>query len=251
MTEQTKSEKKQVSHKKKSNFFRNSVFIITVLFIAGIFLVKQIRPDLIEKIYPQAGSSGDTNVSQEFTPDSDLVKEALQEVYSFGPEPPLLSFSPEEEESEEEEMVSEIIDPYEKIITFEKSNSSLLNTRLKSNLNEYRLYLANINKLITKFEADKRYDLELQKLKKQKMPSYIEETVSLLEFYNKQLASNMATDNEVKPFDSKILAKFVKIKKLSGCTGEQKNSKEEIRESLDVLIDYIFSSDLQESFINR
>ena len=102
MTEQTKSEKKQVSHKKKSNFFRNSVFIITVLFIAGIFLVKQIRPDLIEKIYPQAGSSGDTNVSQEFTPDSDLVKEALQEVYSFGPEPPLLSFSPEEEESEEE-----------------------------------------------------------------------------------------------------------------------------------------------------
>lgn len=247
MTEQTKSGEKQVLQKKESKIFRNFIFAIIVLFIAGFFLVKQMRPDLIQKIYPQTSLSGDTSASQKFTPDTKLIEDALQKTYSFGPEPPLLSFAPKEKEEE----ISETIDPYEKIITFEKPDASLLNPELKSNLNEYRLYLANMNKLITKFEVDKRYDLELIKLKKQKVPLYIKEIISLLELYNKQLINNITINNEAEPLDSKILAKFVKIKKLPGHTEEQKNDKEKMRENLSILADYIFSSEVQENFINK
>jgi hypothetical protein len=82
-------------------------------------------------------------------------------------------------------------------------------------------------------------------------PERIKNTLFLLEDYNKML-SNMecvANDKFVKIFSSKPWNKFIKITKICKASEERRQLKDEINKDLAVFINYIYSLELQESFI--
>jgi len=235
--------------KKKRNCLRNLIFATLLVIFGAVLLGKERLGFIKDMLFTQEKNT-------EIVADNELVQEALEENYSAGAEPTLLSFAPEElsesSDDDNEENLEEV-NPYVTIIEEEADPSeSTKIIMLNHNLNEYRLYITNANKLIDKFKADKSYELELQVLKKRLMPGRVEAVVSLLEAYNQQLVKNQTiTNNVVKPFDSKVLAQFVTIKKIPSGQEDQKNLKDEISKSLNVLKDYIFSSELQDSFLSK
>jgi hypothetical protein len=234
--------------KKKRNCLRNLIFATLLVIFGAVLLGKERLGFIKDMLFTQEKNT-------EIVADNELVQEALEENYSAGAEPPLLSFAPEDSESNDDDNEEDLeeVNPYVTIIEEEADPSeSTKIIMLNHNLNEYRLYITNANKLIDKFKADKSYELELQVLKKRLMPGRVEAVVSLLEAYNQQLVKNQTITNDVvKPFDSKVLAQFVTIKKIPSGQEDQKNLKDEISKSLNVLKDYIFSSELQDSFLSK
>ena len=79
----------------------------------------------------------------------------------------------------------------------------------------------------------------------------IKNTLLLLDDYNKMLSNPECecTDKFVEIFSSKLMSKFIKVTKISKTKEEQKQLKDGINENLPVLINYIYSSELQGSFI--
>jgi hypothetical protein len=79
----------------------------------------------------------------------------------------------------------------------------------------------------------------------------VKNTLLLLDDYNKILSNPecVETDKFVKIFSSKLLSKFIKVTKISKASEDQKQLKEGISENLPMLINYIYSSELQGSFI--
>lgn len=252
MTKKTKSDENKTQAKNGSNFLRNFIFII-LLFFAGFMFIKLVKPELLDVFVTSRGISESNELVEESAlEDSLTIAEVMQEEYSVGPEPPLLSFAPDEEELVEEEL--ELYDPYEEQEDnrneLEKSRF-LGKTLLIKDLNSYRLFLENVSKLLTKFEADQDYTIELEKLEKVKLPANIEKIITQLKLYNKQTANDSSIISEIEPFDSKLLAKFIKIKKLPSSIKEQKQLRNKIREQLPLFTKYIYSSELQEIFMNK
>ncbi len=120
-----------------------------------------------------------------------------------------------------------------------------------SELNNYRLFLANAERLITKFRQDQIFYNELRFFNSIAHPNMIKNTLLLLDDYNKMLSNPECecTDKFVEVFSSKLMSKFIKVTKISKTREEQKQLKEGINENLPVLINYIYSAELQESFI--
>jgi hypothetical protein len=249
MNKTNNSDKNIAPVKKQRNFLKNLVCVTLLVIFAAVLLGKERLASVKNMFFAQEKSAA-------IVADNELIQEALEESYSVGAEPPLLSFAPEEASETSDDYTEEDleeINPYVTIIEEEADPSeSTKLIMLNHNLNEYRLYIANANKLIDKFKADKSYELELQILKKRLMPGRVEAVVLLLEAYNQQLVKNQTiTNNVVKPFDSKVLAQFLTIKKIPSEQQGQKSSKDEISKSLNILRDYIFSSELQGSFLSK
>lgn len=249
MTKKNNPEQNNSPIKKQQNFRRNLICITLLVIFGAVLLGKERLGFIKDMIFTQEKSS-------EVIADNKFIQEALEENYSVGAEPPLVSFAPEEfsktSDTDAEEELEEI-DPYVIIIEEEGEPSDSTNSvMLKHNLNEYRLYIANANKLIDKFKADKSYELEMQILKKRQLPERVEAVVLLLEAYNQQLMNKQTiTDEVIKPFDSKILAQFVTIKKIPSVQQDQKTQKEVISKNINILKGYIFSSELQDSFLSK
>ena len=80
-------------------------------------------------------------------------------------------------------------------------------------------------------------EIELEILKRRQLPARVESVISLLELYNQELIENkINTDNIIKPFNSKILAQFVTIKKIPVGQKEQND----LKTNLDILTNYIY-----------
>ncbi|PCJ29791.1 MAG: hypothetical protein COA94_00075 [Rickettsiales bacterium] len=280
---------------RKINYFKKFLLAATIL-LSWVFVLKQLYPDFLEHFLEDEKA---VIITEQPQPESELVKDALNSSYDPGAEPPLESFAPNnliedineiilpEEEADEE-------NPYEQLVETQcrlhvKLATTKLRDRLLNNLDDYRLYLANMNQLVIKFKSDKRYEFELKKLSARPLPSYIRDIVSMLELYDRQLAANIAKakanldgkagrdgraalndsgsvgaepdlgkDTDLgemlgleKKIDLGILSKFIKIEKISALSEEQKNLKREIEGQLRVLVQYIYSSELQDKFINR
>jgi len=254
MTARTKLEKKEESQKKKSGFVFKFV-LIAILFVAGIVFLVQQKPELFK----------DTKLievddkKERAEPDNSLVTDALNDEYSVGAEPPLPSFAPKLEESEEVEdenneppLMPIPKDPYDKIVEKEGATEVAIREKVAKELDEYRLYLANANRLIANFKADQPYGAELTKLKAHKLPAHSKKIIVLLEEYNTYLANTESLENqEVEPFDSALLSKFVKIKKVPLKNKKQEDLKQDIEMQLKMFVDYLYSDDLQNSFVNR
>ena len=251
MTEKIKSKEKKNSPQSNRNFSRNFALTLGFILVAIIFLVKY-NPQLLDGFFKQKSLPVDKD------------KSASEESYSVGPEPPLLSFSPEgsevvlddEDRETEEDVELEEQHPYEIEVErdeFVKQNadSSEKQAKLVSVLNNYRLFLANADELLAKFRQDKVFYNELKIFNSSSHPERIKNTLFLLEDYNKML-SNMecvANDKFVKIFSSKPWNKFIKITKICKASEERKQLKDEINKDLAVFINYIYSLELQESFI--
>jgi hypothetical protein len=258
MTEKIKSKEKKSYPPSNRNFARNFALILGFILIAIVFLLKY-NPQLLDGFFKQKSLPVTQPVEQ-----IDKDKSASEESYSVGPEPPLLSFAPEgsevilddEDSATEEDVESQEQHPYEIEVERDEfaeqnADSSEKQAKLVSVLNNYRLFLANADELIAKFRQDKVFYNELIVFNSSTHPERIKNILFLLEDYNKML-SNMecvATDKFVKFFSSKPWNKFIKITKICKGSEDRKQLKDEINKNLDVFINYIYSLELQESFI--
>ncbi len=234
--------------------------LILGLVIAVIVVLVKYNPQLFDSFFKEKSSPAEQILVQ----DSSLDKAAPEESYFPGPEVPLLSFSPDENELDRENgdltvaenKEPEARHPYE--IEVEKDelaekniDSSEKQLRLISGLNNYRLFLANAERLMTKFRQDQLFYNELRFFNSITHPNMIKNTLLLLDDYNKMLSNPECecTDKFVEIFSSKLMSKFIKVTKISKTKEEQKQLKDGINENLPVLINYIYSSELQGSFI--
>ncbi len=263
MTVKTKSEEKEFLKKKKGGFLSKFI-LITILFVLGVALLARQKPELFEEAKQIALGNKDAASEGRAEPDNSLVTDALNEGYSVGAEPPLTSFAPEEQDVEEQE-IKEFAeenpepkltpmpkDPYIKIIEKEGATESVIRENVAKELDEYRLYLANANKLISNFRDSNPYDAELKKLKSHKFPAHIKKIVALLDEYKPYLLEeNPIEPIEIKPFDSALLSKFIKIKKIPLQNEQQRALKQDIEMRLKIFTEYLYSDDLQNSFVNR
>ncbi len=259
MTGKIKSEENKNAKKANSNFLRNFVLILGLIVAIIVVLIKY-KPQLFDSFFKEKSSPAEQILLQ----DNNLNKTAPEESYSPGPDIPLPSFSPDESELDkydrdlevEEGMEPEAKHPYE--IEIEKDelakkniDSSEKQIQLIGELNNYRLFLANAQRLITKFREDQIFYNELRFFNSITHPNMVKNTLLLLDDYNKILSNPecVETDKFVKIFSSKLLSKFVKVTKISKASEDQKQLKDGISENLPVLINYIYSSELQGSFI--
>ena len=266
-----KSEEKQKEEKGNGKFLK-SFLLITLLFIFGVYLVMQSRPDLIENVYPN--KTANTNSSEA---DKKLVQEAIDDSYSVGPEPPMQLFDNAEEnkpvdnviqqdlsqeleslddnnkqsDSEDTEMdKEEEVNPYHEIV--DKEAKAFNSSALKSKFNDYRMFISNANRLIEKYKLGESFLPELKIFKEHIHPSYINETIKLLESYNALLENDSLDNAEENKSDSvqvKLLEKFVKIKKIEPVDAKLVKVKSDIDKRLEVFTNYIYSQKLQDSLV--
>ncbi len=253
MTKKIKSDESKTQFKKKGKFLKNFIFCI-LLFFAGVMLVKRIKPELFDAFIPNRKILESIELVEEpVLKNSSLVTEVMQKKYSVEPDLPLLSFLANEHELGEKKL--KLYSSYEEQENdrdkLENKGYALNKILLTKSLNKYRLFLGNMSKLFFKFEANQDYAIELERLKMVTFPANIEEIIIQLKLYNEQIVNNSLFVSEIEPFDFKLLAKFIKIKKFSGFTKKQKQLRSKIREQLSLFTEYIYSSELQEIFMNK
>jgi len=230
--------------------FIKSFLLIILLFAFGVYFVMQNKPEIIENT-----SSDKTQNTKISKIDNELVKEALESSYSVGAEPPIMTFAPEEETASEVEKESDATieeeassHPYEEIVAVE--SKAFDSSALKNKFNEYRIFLNNANSLIAKYKSDENFDLEIKSFKKHIHPAHINETISLFEAYNKLIIKTPV--EEPKKNDSvqaKLLAKFVKIRKVDSVDSDLLDIKSKIDKRLDVFTNYLYSQTLQDNLV--
>lgn len=259
MTGKIKSEENKNTKKANSNFLKIFALIFGLAIVAIVVLVKY-NPQFFDSFLKEKKP----HTEQILVQDSVVDKAASEDNYSPGPEAPLPSFSPDANELDEdsgditssEDTEQEAIHPYE--IEVEKDELAKKNidspekqVLLISELNNYRLFLANAQRLITKFTQDQVFYNELRFFNSIKHPNMVKNTLLLLDDYNRILSNPECkeTDKFVEIFSSKPLNKFVKVTKISKAREEQKQLKDGIVENLPVLIDYMYSSELQGNFV--
>ena len=258
-TEQKKTEQK------KGNFLTKLVLII-ILFCVGSLVLMQQKPELFNAIINLFNFQKITEQANEThaTADNSLVKEALQESYSVGAEPPLLLPSPKENSlniEDEVELAESLpsfapeINPYDEFIDNgclkQSSAIILMKDNILNDVKKYREYLANANMMLLNFNSNKNYDQELEILKQHQPPDHLKNIITLIEDYNQNLAPDVAVPEEVLLFDSKLLAKFIKVQKITEPDKKQEKLKLEIQSKLKPLVDYLYSLDLQNSFLGK
>lgn len=114
-------------------------------------------------------------------------------------------------------------------------------------LKEYRIYLKTMNRLITKFNQEKDYSYELKYIRSYKSPKRISLIIDLLDEYRAIMGNNDI--EEVYLFNYKFLAKFFRITKKPERTKKKIELKEEISHRIEDLVEYMYSPELQEYFL--
>ncbi|GAB4163249.1 MAG: hypothetical protein Tsb006_2080 [Rickettsiaceae bacterium] len=235
---------------RKSNKGNKAVSIIGFIVIC-IVMVITYRPDILD---PQRGKgAGGTKEPDSALPANNMVDES----YSVGPEPPLLSFGPEEGEEGDD---LEDHNPYEEGIESQDSeepegnDQALKEDKLGSSLDNYRLFLLSFNKLVENFKDDKDFSQELVIFDSIELPKELGNLLlTLKEYNNTTLLSKQdaAPEKTITPFDSKLLNKFVKITKASMLDDKQLKEKEQLLEKLPMLTGYVYSSEFQNSVLKK
>lgn len=252
-----KSDAKHSKKKQKSNALRN--FIIVVVIIAGgVALVMNANfQQLLDKFSQDSESAVPTEIADDQIPQNDQQEsEANAQSGIDGDEEGVLSFAPEDfmEALSDEQL--EDFNPYSQIVKEDESAANAARVQqLEKAFDEYRGYLENANKLLVKFTSDEIYSEELEVIKSVQFSSAeAQEVLMLLQFYNKQLVEQGPVTSKVvdiKLLDSEVLEKIVKIKKVRRSNVDQRELKEKIEAKLNVLMDYVFSENLQKLFMNK
>ncbi|MDC0865266.1 hypothetical protein OAP56_04900, partial [Rickettsiaceae bacterium] len=214
------------------------IFIIILLFLVGFAVTIQKNPHLFKNT-----SGQNAQAVEKVKEESSLQQSTEQNIESEDDDGEV-----GEDNTENDNNISEVED--KEVPAPEVSIKSTSQNHTRSNFTEYRLYLANAHKLISKFKSGKNYATELDVLKKQTFPAHIDEIISMLEQYNKVLTDSSSIKADIKPLNSSVLAKFVKMTRTSEDVYKEHKLKDEIMKRLTIFMDYMFSSDLQENFIN-
>ena len=134
-------------------------------------------------------------------------------------------FAPDSDVSDDTDDLS----PYDKYTegTITDKSQEIASANLINDLNDYRIYLANVNEFLQKFYKDQPYSENLDSILAQNAPSY----------------------EQVLLFDTDIFSKFLKIRKETSSYKERKQLKAKIENKIGSFIEYAFSVDLQQEFL--
>ena len=86
--------------------------------------------------------------------------------------------------------------------------AQLLDANLINDLNDYRIYLANVNEFLQKFYKDQPYSENLDIIMRVELPKEFEEVMVLCKRYDSILAQNAPPYEQVLLFDTDIFSKF-------------------------------------------
>lgn len=249
--------KKKTSQKKGVFFF----FIIILMAFSAFYYISQ-NANLRMLINEH---------EREDIKDPNLVKEAMEQPYEVGPEPPKTEDLEEGIKEGDEENINEDSDkaeenepdteanekiasnPYEEII--EQESNEFDASPLKNRLDHYRDFIANANDMIKKYQHEEDISIELKNFKKQVHPGYISEIIRLFESYNKLQseralkAERITQDEQAKTISDRLISKFIKIRKLDEGDRDFSQVKAEINSRLASFNEYLYSQELQDIFI--
>jgi hypothetical protein len=143
------------------------------------------------------------------------------------------------------------LSPYDKYTegTLTDKSQEIASANLINDLNDYRIYLANVNELLQKFYKDQQYSENLDIIMRVELPKEFEEVMMLCKRYDSILAQNAPSYEQVLLFNTDIFSKFLKIRKETASYKERKELKAKIENKIDSFIEYAFSVDLQQEFL--
>lgn len=162
----------------------------------------------------------------------------------------LTKFAPDDESEEEE---NQDISPYDAEAESEARqdnlNDLIMAENFLNNLNDYRIYLANVNELLMHFNRHQPYTENLAIVKQMEFPKEIGDIVKMLEDYDKILNEDNPGYDNIKLVNLKYLDKFLKIQKETPQHKEAKLLKAQIEKNMDLFVNYVFSAELQSAFL--
>ena len=131
---------------------------------------------------------------------------------------------------------------------FECTNSD----ELAKKLDQYRIFLANADSMISKFRNNENYALELENFTAMEHPKEIKNILDMLKIYNDQLMQEQSSTQEIILFpNNHFLSKLIKITKISTENNKNLEMKKHILEKLIIFSNYVHATDLQNKFLNR
>lgn len=257
MTEVNKNAK---SIQKKSSGNRKFILLLIAVVILGAYLIIDLNPRWLQEIRkhnPQATKQDSVVKNNNSFPESKkqlslkpeeangcLLPETLpvsnDEIINFAPKDEAEKFPADD---------SNDLNPYEVQDESQTQEIEINSEILANNLNDYRIFLANMNEMMIKFSKDADYSNNLAIITQIDFPPRIKEIIEMLEAYNKMIEGERSKSEQVLLFNSNLFEKFLKITKESPSHTKMKELKIKIEKNVDLLNDYIFSSDLQEMFL--
>ena len=143
------------------------------------------------------------------------------------------------------------LSPYDKYTedTITDKRQEIASANIINDLNDYRIYLANVNEFLQKFYKDQPYSENLDIIMRVELPKEFEEVMVLCKRYDSILAQNAPSYEQVLLFDTDIFSKFLKIRKETASYKERKELKAKIENKIGSFIEYAFSVDLQQEFL--
>jgi len=230
------------------------ILLLIGIIILAAYLIKDVEFTWIHPEYP----INETSSIQQITKKQSSIKPEepngclMPDTLPTTSDDEIVKFAPKEVAGEEIEKFpaddSSQLNPYETPET-QSQEAEVASENLANNLNDYRVFLANVNEMTLKFSRDVDYSDNLAIIMQLDFPPKIKEIVVMLEAYNKMIDENKMNSEQVLLFNTNIFEKFLKINKDTSSHSEMKELKAKIEEKIDLLNDYIFSSDLQEVFL--
>lgn len=147
--------------------------------------------------------------------------------------------------------------PYNKIISKPDHDLQHDYSFIKSKLNDYRIFLANSNRMLEKYRAEQDFANELTFFQKYPHPESVNEIIEVFEQYL-YLKIELAEQNQIiededsvnfSTFLEKFLKKFIHIKKIPKQQQEIAKLRALIAKKLPILINYLYAEELQDSLI--
>lgn len=230
-TEQKDIVKKENRRIKKLSWF---VFIILFTILAIIQLFQYLNKVPVVNIDPPS-------ISNEVIQAPEAQVEQTENIITED----LLSY--------EEDFCNNLYDDlYEDEIAYNDCFDYLSSTGFTNKLKRYRVFLANADKMISKFRNNENYENELKHISEIEHPEEIKDILNMLKIYNDQLVQEHNSTQEIILFpENKFLSKLFKITKISEEDNQNIKMKKQIHEKLKIFSNYIYTEELQDKFLNN
>lgn len=256
----TEANKHIKSIRKKNSGNGRLILLLIAIVALGSYLIVDLNPKWLQEILKHSShkpSKLESVIKNKDSSESeghallktDEAKECLLPETLPTTNDEIINFAPKDEAEKFPADDSNDLNPYEASEEAQNQEPEVTSETLANNLNDYRIFLANMNDMMTKFSKDVDYSDNLAIITQIDFPPKIKDIIEMLEAYNKMIEAEKAKSEQVLLFNSNIFEKFLKITKESPSHGEMKELKIKIEKNLDLLNDYIFSSDLQEMFL--
>lgn len=216
-------------------FTRWLLFLLTLL---ALIIFLQLSTDINNEDKEGGITPIDLESSEELEDSDDKEVYYISPVennFSHGAEPPIITDALTNHSKEETKELEEEIQS--------KNYSS-------STLSDYRVYLANATKLLSKIEKNKEYKEELSIFNQLQHPQRVKSILNEIEELIIALDElNSNTTNEINPFNYEFLSKMIKIKRVKNKGVAYQMIQDKINDNIKLLWDYVYSEQLQNNFI--